>query len=88
MNPAPFSVMDVTPLTRVFRLYRAMGIRHLPVTNIENEVVGILTRKELRTDFSQDLCAPHSCHARAGSSSLAHGCRVAIKTELALLCRY
>ena len=65
MNPAPFSVMDVTPLTRVFRLYRAMGIRHLPVTNIENEVVGILTRKELRTDFCHDLCAPHSRHARA-----------------------
>ena len=70
MNPAPFSVMDVTPLTRVFRLYRAMGIRHLPVTNIENEVVGILTRKELRTDFSHDLCAPHSSrHARARAAA-------------------
>jgi hypothetical protein len=31
--------MDVTPLTRVFRLYRAMGIRHLTVTNIDNEVL-------------------------------------------------
>ena len=47
--------MDVTPLTRVFRLYRSMGIRHLTVTNIDNEVVGILTRKELRTDFKTDL---------------------------------
>jgi len=77
MNPAPFSVMDVTPLTRVFRLYRAMGIRHLPVTNIENEVVGILTRKELRTDFSHDLCAPLPPRARVGCC-LVHGCRVAI----------
>ena len=55
LSQAPFSVMDVTPLTRVFRLYRAMGIRHLTVTNVDNEVVGILTRKELRTDFKTDL---------------------------------
>ena len=87
MNPAPFSVMDVTPLTRVFRLYRAMGIRHLPVTNIENEVVGILTRKELRTDFSHDLCALHSRHARARAAVwyMAVGL---LSSELALLCRY
>ena len=87
MNPAPFSVMDVTPLTRVFRLYRAMGIRHLPVTNIENEVVGILTRKELRTDFSHDLCALHSCHTRAWAAAwyMAVGL---LSSELALLCRY
>ena len=31
MNPAPFSVMDVTPLTRVFRLYRAM-VRHFALS--------------------------------------------------------
>jgi chloride channel 7 len=55
MNPRPFSVGEETSLVRVFRLCRAMGIRHLPVVNIDNEVVGILTRKELRADFSQDL---------------------------------
>ena len=77
--------MDVTPLTRVFRLYRAMGIRHLPVTNIENEVVGILTRKELRTDFSHDLCALHSRRARAWAAVwyMAVGL---LSSELALLC--
>jgi chloride channel 7 len=55
MNPRPFSVGEETSLVRVYRLCRAMGIRHLPVVNIDNEVVGILTRKELRADFSQDL---------------------------------
>jgi len=55
MNPAPFSIQENTPLARVFRLYRAMGIRHLPVVDQDNVVVGILTRKELRTDFSTDL---------------------------------
>ena len=68
-----------TPLTRVYRLYRSMGVvrwryflalnslsvsltesvshlqRHLPVVNARNEVMGMLTRKELRTDFKVDL---------------------------------
>lgn len=34
MNPRPFSVGEDTSLVRVFRLCRAMGIRHLPVVNI------------------------------------------------------
>jgi chloride channel 7 len=34
MNPRPFSVGEETSLVRVFRLCRAMGIRHLPVVNI------------------------------------------------------
>jgi len=55
MNPSPFSVSDSTPIARVYRLFRSMGIRHLPVVDKDNIVVGVLTRKELRTDFKQDL---------------------------------
>lgn len=43
------------PLTRVYRLYRSLGLRHLPVINMHNQLVGILSRKELQTDFRQDL---------------------------------
>lgn len=32
-----------------------MGLRHLPILNSNNEVIGILTRKELNTDFNSDL---------------------------------
>lgn len=39
----------------MFRLFRAMGLRHLVVVNTLNEVAGIITRKEIRTDFSVDL---------------------------------
>ena len=55
MNPAPFSVQTVTPLTRVYRLYRGIGIRHLPCVNSDNEVEGIITRRILRTNFKNDL---------------------------------
>ena len=55
LNPSPFTVQETTPLTRVFRLYRSMGIRHLPVVSFGGEVMGMLSRKELRTDFTVDL---------------------------------
>eukprot|EP00753_Platysulcus_tardus_P014481 PLAT4376.2.p1 GENE.PLAT4376.2~~PLAT4376.2.p1 ORF type:complete len:683 (+),score=380.79 PLAT4376.2:233-2050(+) len=55
MNPAPFSVRQCCLLTRVYRIFRAMGLRHLVVVDAQNQVVGMLTRKELRTDFSVDL---------------------------------
>lgn len=41
-------------LLSVYRLYRGIGIRHLPVIDINNKIVGILCRKELRTDWKGD----------------------------------
>jgi len=55
LNPAPVTVQTVTRLSRVYQLYRSMGIRHMPVVDKTNRVVGILTRQELHTDFSLDL---------------------------------
>jgi len=55
MNPAPVTVQECTRLSRVYQLYRSMGIRHLAVVDRCNVVVGILTRQELHTDFSLDL---------------------------------
>ena len=31
MNTGPYVVYSYTKLSKVFRLYRAMGLRHLPV---------------------------------------------------------
>lgn len=47
MNLAPYTVLDETSLPRMFRLFRALGLRHLPVVNHLNEVVGMVTRKDL-----------------------------------------
>lgn len=47
MNPVPFTVRESSPLTRVFLLFRTMGIRHLTVVDIDNKVVGMVTRKNL-----------------------------------------
>ena len=55
MNVAPVTVSPLCPIARCYTLFRGMGIRHLPVVDDNNRVVGIITRKELMTDFAQDL---------------------------------
>ncbi|XP_069690875.1 H(+)/Cl(-) exchange transporter 7 [Periplaneta americana] len=47
MNPSPYTVQHSSSLPRVFRLFRALGLRHLTVVNDTNEVIGIVTRKDL-----------------------------------------
>jgi hypothetical protein len=49
-----FLLCSTHSVFRVYRLYRGIGIRHLPVIDIDNKVVGILCRKELRTDWKGD----------------------------------
>ena len=47
INPSPFVMRDESSLSRAFRLFRTMGLRHLVIVNVHNEVVGIVTRKDL-----------------------------------------
>eukprot|EP01028_Stygiella_incarcerata_P011206 TRINITY_DN622_c2_g1_i1.p1 TRINITY_DN622_c2_g1~~TRINITY_DN622_c2_g1_i1.p1 ORF type:complete len:798 (-),score=167.80 TRINITY_DN622_c2_g1_i1:291-2684(-) len=46
-NPYPLTVNEETSLTRVYNLFRTVGLRHLCVVNMLNQVVGIITRKDL-----------------------------------------
>lgn len=43
----PYTIRDRSPLSRVFRLFRTMGLRHLVVVDVGQRVVGIITRKDL-----------------------------------------
>ncbi|XP_066926513.1 H(+)/Cl(-) exchange transporter 7-like [Clytia hemisphaerica] len=47
MNPAPYTILEKSSLNRGFRLFRALGLRHLVVVNENNQVIGIVTRKDL-----------------------------------------
>ncbi|KAF4520380.1 hypothetical protein B566_EDAN012885 [Ephemera danica] len=47
MNPSPYTVQHCASLPRVFNLFRGLGLRHLPVINSKNEVIGMVTRKDL-----------------------------------------
>ncbi|XP_063362160.1 H(+)/Cl(-) exchange transporter 7 [Cydia amplana] len=47
MNPSPYTLPTRASLPRLFRLFRALGLRHLPIVNDVNEVVGMVTRKDI-----------------------------------------
>ena len=47
MNPAPYIVSDQSSLTKIFTLFRALGLRHLCVMSNGNQVIGMVTRKDL-----------------------------------------
>jgi CBS domain-containing protein len=50
MNCACYTVMESCPLSRAYKLFREMGLRHLPVLDIQNRVVGMLAR----ANFSEE----------------------------------
>ncbi|ESO89755.1 hypothetical protein LOTGIDRAFT_124505, partial [Lottia gigantea] len=47
INTSAFSIPANFSLQRAYILFRTMGLRHMPVVNSENHVVGIITRKDL-----------------------------------------
>jgi len=44
MNCACYTVVESCPLSRAYKLFRSMGLRHLPVIDVQNHVVGMLAR--------------------------------------------
>jgi len=68
----PFTVRNVTPLSRVFRLFRTMGLRHLVVVDVGNRVVGIITRKDI-THLESRLVAQRRMRRGRSRSSTGSG---------------
>jgi chloride channel 7 len=44
MNLAPYSLSENSNLPRIFRLFRGLGLRHIVITDLRNNVIGIVTR--------------------------------------------
>ncbi|XP_065891221.1 H(+)/Cl(-) exchange transporter 6-like isoform X2 [Dysidea avara] len=58
INPCPYTVIPLTPVSRVFNLFRTMGLRHLVVVDGCGLLCGVITRLNLTHDFL------HKCHHR------------------------
>ncbi|XP_022085546.1 chloride transport protein 6-like isoform X2 [Acanthaster planci] len=54
MNPCPYTVTPETPVSKVFNLFRTMGLRHLMVINSCGEILGIITRHNLTEEFLEE----------------------------------
>jgi chloride channel 7 len=49
-NTAPYTINETASIQRTYRLFRTLGLRMLCVVNHTNQVVGIITRKDLLPD--------------------------------------
>ena len=47
MNITPTTCLHSTSMPQMFNLFRALGLRHMLILNDDNEVVGMVTRKDL-----------------------------------------
>lgn len=47
METAPFTMNENASVSRCYRLFRTMGLRHLILTNEQHEVTGIITRHDI-----------------------------------------
>ena len=54
MDPSPYVVNELMPLRRVYRLFNEIGVRHLPVVDCREQLVGIITRKDILPDTIEE----------------------------------
>ena len=47
MDTAPFALSDSSSISKCYRLFRTMGLRHLVLTDDEHRVTGIITRHDI-----------------------------------------
>ena len=59
MDPSPVTVSELMPLSRVYRFFNQLGIRHLPVVDDNHRLVGIITRKDLHVGAMESTLIAH-----------------------------
>lgn len=46
MNRSVHSAMESASVSKIFEIFRALGLRHLVVVDKKNDVRGVITRKD------------------------------------------
>lgn len=67
-NTAPYTINETASIQRTYRLFRTLGLRFLCVVNHNNQVVGIITRKDLLPRaLSESLLRGRNAHVHEDS---------------------
>jgi len=69
MDPSPYVVNELMPLRRVYRLFNEIGVRHLPVVDCREQVIGIITRKDILPEMIEEKVAHYMHHLASKASS-------------------
>lgn len=64
VNEGCFTVPETASVTRVYKLFRAMGLRHLPVVTRRGMTAGMITRADLRLIEEEHEHHHGNCFAR------------------------
>lgn len=75
IDSSAVSVRDQFSLHRAYMLFRTMGLRHLYITDADNLVVGVLTRRDLMDFRLHDVLHPHG-HGDGHGHGHGHGVEV------------
>ncbi|KAF2284164.1 hypothetical protein GH714_019676 [Hevea brasiliensis] len=54
LNPSPYVVPEDMSLTKVYNLFRELGLRHIFVVPRASRVIGLITRKDLLIEDNED----------------------------------
>ncbi|CAA3028164.1 chloride channel CLC-d isoform X2 [Olea europaea subsp. europaea] len=54
LNPSPYVVPEDMSLTKVYNLFRQLGLRHILVVPRASRVIGMITRKDLLIEDNED----------------------------------
>ncbi|GAB2266595.1 hypothetical protein Dimus_001589 [Dionaea muscipula] len=57
LNPSPYIVPEDMSLTKVYNIFRQLGLRHIFVVPRPSRVIGLVTRKDLLMEDSEDSTA-------------------------------
>jgi acetoin utilization protein AcuB len=79
MSHTPVTIRDNTVYSKAFNIMQEKDLHHLPVVNEKNEVVGILTRRDLQ------IAAQHFREAPVEVSDVMHTPVVTISPDEPLL---
>lgn len=55
LNPSPYIVPEDMSLTKVYNLFRQLGLRHLFVVPRPSRVIGLITRKDLLIEDAENV---------------------------------